>query len=198
MIVLGHVGMTTDLLWYQWAPLLFVFFTYLFIGWRKLLNPKHTLQPLAFLSLGCTCFIGFALFRMGSFSQTEPQKLAEHLHANFDQGQVFMFGDYHAEVVRLENGLFRVWLSSAEQKPIKTTFFRCQLQELNDSKNHPWTPLQEDLTLHYYFFQANPKTKRIKLKIQVPGWTIKNTITFDETPGKRSRPSFCKPPAQYQ
>lgn len=147
----------------------------------------------------------FLFFAMGwwltrtSFVEvmTEEPSRQEHAHTQIEGGQVAMWGDFHAEVVRVETGEVRVYLSDAYNRPIAARYFEASVANFeNDAANsaedfQTTTPSLDD---KFRFARMDRDQNSVRVKVGTPGWSVTLKFDFDKEGGRRSLPIWCGTP----
>ena len=152
---------------------------------------------------------------------TEESTIKEdHAHTQTEGGQIGMWGDFHAEVVRVESGEIRIFLRDSYNRDIAARFFDADVQplegDLPNTEVETPTPKAiatpqartaqtavDDPTFHstesalneaYRFCRLPRDVNRYRVKISTPGWNTTLKFNFDGTKGKRSLPIWCATP----
>lgn len=139
----------------------------------------------------------------------------EHAHTQEMGGQVAMWGDFHAEVSRIESGEVRVYLSDAYNRPIAARFFEAEItpfQEPAKDSSPLATPTDKPspasdlstapspgtarltkpaLNESYRFARLDQQDKAYRVKVKTPGWSVTLKFVFDGENGRRSLPIWC-------
>jgi hypothetical protein len=147
----------------------------------------------------------------------------DHAHTQTEGGQIAMWGDFHAEVVRIESGELRVFLRDSYNRDIAARFFDVGVQPLapeqtlNDDEtptpgatatptvasSEPasrgpeeelFRPTKPALNDAYRFCRLSRDVKLYRIKVSTPGWSATLKFDFDGTRGKRSLPIWCATP----
>ena len=147
--------------------------------------------------------------------------MPDHGHTQERGGQVAMWGDFHAEVARIESGEVRVYLTDSYNRPIAARFFDAQVTPYDPvpQPDRPAeatavataTPLNEDtsrpspaeskprptlpaLNDSYRFARMERDDKAYRVKVSTPGWSVTLKFQFDGENGRRSLPIWCGTP----
>ncbi|HIB68683.1 MAG TPA: hypothetical protein EYO33_27230 [Phycisphaerales bacterium] len=150
----------------------------------------------------------------------ESQETEDHAHTQTEGGQIAMWGDFHAEVVRVESGEVRIYLSDSYNRDIAARFFDAEIVPLpktDSSDPSPSTgatatpvpaeptsvtpsPSQESFKTEaslndtYRFARIDRQFDAYKVKVSTPGWTSSLRFDFDGSKGRRSLPIWCAAP----
>lgn len=63
---------------------------------------------------------------------TTETPMPDHRHAQERGGQIAMWGDFHAEVARIQSGEVRVYLTDSYNRPIAARFFEAEVTPIDD------------------------------------------------------------------
>jgi hypothetical protein len=146
----------------------------------------------------------------------------EHAHTQERGGQVAMWGDFHAEVARIESGEVRVYLTDSYNRPIAARFFQAEVTPIPADSTGVTDPVaratatpnvaepraagpavagarQAKVTVpalddSYRFARLDRSDKAYRVKITTPGWSVTLKFEFDETSRRRSLPIWCGTP----
>lgn len=127
----------------------------------------------------------------------EPSMKEDHAHAQMAGGQVAMWGDFHAEVSRIESGEVRIYLRDSYNRDISAQFFDAKVLPLELGANPTLEEEGEYLATEpalngaYRFLRAPTQYQEYKIKVVTPGWTSSLRFAFDGTKGKSSLPIWC-------
>lgn len=127
----------------------------------------------------------------------EPSMKEDHAHAQIAGGQVAMWGDFHAEVARIESGEVRIYLRDSYNRDIGSKFFDAKVLPLPlgatpaPEEEGEYLSTEESLDGAYRFLRAPREYQEYKIKIVTPGWTSSLRFAFDGTKGKSSLPIWC-------
>lgn len=127
---------------------------------------------------------------------TKPVDIREHAHFMGHGGQVAMWGDYHAELARVESGEYRLWLSDRYRRSIGNKFFSATMFE-RDAKTAALGqgyPMDAGLDGEYRLAFLPRDKKSVQIQMKYPAGTIKLNFVFDETRGKRTMKGWCGTP----
>lgn len=147
---------------------------------------------------------------------TDEGPKEEHAHTQERGGQVAMWGDFHAEVARIESGEVRVYLTDSYNRPIAARFFEAQIEPLPESQstvpaeqglasltqpNLPPTPPSTGsiatvpaLNDTYRFARLDRQWRNYRVRVSTPGWNVTLKFAFSEDQGRRSLPIWCGTP----
>ena len=136
----------------------------------------------------------------------------DHAHTQTEGGQIAMWADFHAEVVRVESGELRIYLRDSYNRDIAARFFDVEVQPLQSAETTPaasetpdpkaakaaseteFLPSQPALNDAYRFVRISRDFKEYRVKVSTPGWSTQLRFNFDGTRGKRSLPIWCAAP----
>lgn len=131
----------------------------------------------------------------------EPKNREDHAHTQSEGGQVAMWGDFHAEVVRVESGELRIYLRDSYNRDIAARFFDAQVQTLEPEEakkeaapTRPFHPTKAALNDAYRFARMPLEVKSYRVKVTTPGWSTTLRFQFDGARGRRSLPIWCAAP----
>lgn len=147
----------------------------------------------------------------------EKNEKEEHAHTQTEGGQVAMWGDFHAEVVRVESGEVRIYLTDSYNRDIAARFFEAEIEplervdggskspepkatavprtEMSDIKNQPrFLQTKASLNDAYRFARVERSYNLYRIKVSTPGWTASLKFDFDGSKGRRSLPIWCASP----
>lgn len=142
----------------------------------------------AFLVLG----MGWWLTRQSVTEVMTEENAGKHeVHLNSKGGQVAMWGDYHAEVMRLVSGEYRLFLTDAYRRPIGNEHFTAQIAARRPGEPEQFKKMDKALAGGYLFALLGPEDRAIAVKVGTPGWEVRLVFEFDESRGKRSLPLWC-------
>lgn len=134
---------------------------------------------------------------------TEEQRIEEdHAHTQEKGGQVAMWGDFHAEVVRIESGEVRVYLRDAYNRDIAARYFEAEIQPIPEeldpekAKEGEFLPTKPALNDAYRFSRLSRELEEYRVKVTTPGWSTTLKMDFDGGKGRRSLPIWCAPPGR--
>lgn len=150
---------------------------------------------------------------------TEESTVKEdHAHTQTEGGQIAMWADFHAEVVRVESGELRVYLRDSYNREIAARFFEAEVQPLesapqptddvtptpratasprvsgDSASKEGFLSTESALNQAYRFCRLGREVNRYRVKISTPGWTTTLKFDFNGSRGKRSLPIWCAPP----
>ncbi len=128
---------------------------------------------------------------------TEEPTREEHAHTQIEGGQVAMWGDFHAEVVRIESGEVRVFLSDSFNRPIAARFFEASVapfREGEESRPEDFLETAPALNGSYRFALTDREKSSVRVKVGTPGWSVTLKFNFDQQGGRRSLPIWCGTP----
>lgn len=129
---------------------------------------------------------------------TEESALREdHAHTQVEGGQIAMWGDFHAEVVRIESGEVRVFLSDSYNRPIGARFFQASVAPFTDDETNQPEDFVETLPAldgSYRFALSDREKSSVRVKVGTPGWSVTLKFDFDKEGGRRSLPIWCGTP----
>ncbi len=130
---------------------------------------------------------------------TEPTVAEDHRHTQVQGGQIAMWGDFHAEVARIESGEVRIYLSDSFGRPIAARFFDAQVSPSleGDEAANPDKKFQEttpSLDDKFRFALMSKDETGVRVKVKTPGWTVTLKFRFDGENGRRSLPFWCGTP----
>lgn len=130
---------------------------------------------------------------------TEPAVLEDHTHTQVEGGQVTMWGDFHAEVVRVESGEVRIYLRDSFDRPIAARFYDVEIEPLlsDDGNQTDETPVTVEtvsaLNDRFRFARLDKSYENYRIKVSTPGWTTSLRFNFDGSRGRHSLPIWCAP-----
>ena len=153
----------------------------------------------------------------------ESKETEDHAHTQTEGGQIAMWGDFHAEVVRVESGEVRIYLSDSYNRDIAARFFEAEITPLRKAESTDTTPstgatatpipaelsspaeqgapnspraTQTEASLNdtYRFARLDRQYEAYKVKVSTPGWTSSLRFDFDGGKGRRSLPIWCAAP----
>ena len=144
--------------------------------------------------------MGWWLTRSSMVALTaEPTVSEDHRHTQVKGGQIAMWGDFHAEVARIESGEVRIYLSDSYGRPIAARFFDAQVSA-SPANDEPTTPEKEfhettpSLDDKFRFALMSKEETGVRVRVETPGWTVTLKFRFDEENGRRSLPIWCGTP----
>lgn len=126
--------------------------------------------------------------------------IADHAHVQERGGQVAMWGDFHAEVARIESGEVRVYLTDSYNRPISARFFEAEVAPVKAGTGANSEPTAEPkptisaLDDSYRFALLGQEARAYRVKVSTPGWSVKLKFEFDNERGRRSLPLWCGTP----
>lgn len=104
----------------------------------------------------------------------------EHAHVQERGGQVAMWGDFHAEVARIESGEVRVFLTDSYNRPIAARFFNAEI-----------TPVPADVEAALEGSRSVPESKPSAMATATPGdgptptgWSPQTSDKFKDFDGE--------------
>lgn len=143
----------------------------------------------------------------------EPAIKEDHAHAQNEGGQVAMWADFHAEVVRVESGEVRIFLRDSYNRDIAARFFQAEVQGIASSPDSSPSPqpratatpkatpslgtesdyveMEAALNDSYRFARMPLEFDSYRVKVHTPGWSSTLKFIFDGSHGKRSLPIWC-------
>ena len=121
----------------------------------------------------------------------EPTVKEDHAHTQEVGGQVAMWADFHAEVVRVESGEVRIYLRDSYNRDIAARFFEAEVSPLVEGESDEFTPTQSSLNDSYRFVRLPTDKKNYRVRVSTPGWTTTLKFEFDGNNGRRSLPIWC-------
>ena len=121
----------------------------------------------------------------------EPVVKEEHAHTQEVGGQVAMWADFHAEVVRIESGEVRIYLRDSYNRDIAARFFESEVSPFTEEAEDDFQSTEPSLNDSYRFIRLATEDKRYRIKVSTPGWTTTLKFEFDENNGRRSLPIWC-------
>lgn len=142
----------------------------------------------------------------------EPRVKEDHAHTQVEGGQLAMWADFHAEVVRVESGEVRIYLRDSYNRDIAARFYDAQVQvlELDGTESQsdspqdrppaptedesPFLPTQSALNEVYRFARLPVEKKAYRVRVNTPGWSTTLRFRFDGEKGRRSLPIWCATP----
>lgn len=153
-------------------------------------------DPVGWLGLGVLLVLalGWWLTRASLVEvMTEEPSAAEHLHQSAEGGQIAMWADFHAEVVRIETGEIRVFLTDAYSRPIAARYFDAEVQSVGPQgpQSEPFLQTTPSLDGSHRFVRANRDQTTTRVKVSTPGWNVTLKFDFDGESGRRSLPIWC-------
>ena len=132
---------------------------------------------------------------------TEETRMSEeHAHTQTEGGQVAMWADFHAEVVRVESGEIRIYLRDSYNRDIDARYFEAEIvplekDTLQDSEaEQAFVVASASLNDAYRFARLPREFTTYRLRISTPGWSTTLKFDFDGTQGRRSLPIWCATP----
>ena len=163
---------------------------------------SHSNDAIGWLLLGLTLVlaVGWWLVRTSlvEVNTKESLRAEEHAHGQSEGGQVAMWGDFHAEVVRVESGELRIYLRDSYNRDISSKFFQATVQVINvESRedNEEYEKTSEALNGSFRFIRLPLTARHYRVKVSTSGWSSRLKFSFDESQGKRSLPTWCSSPA---
>ena len=108
---------------------------------------------------------------------TAETPMPNHAHAQERGGQIAMWGDFHAEVARIQSGEVRVYLTDSYNRPIAARFFEAEITPVSDKMDaalqgsRSVVPSQPDGVA----VPVAASTPAADSPIKVTGWTPKNS-----------------------
>ena len=116
-----------------------------------------------------------------------------HAHAQENGGQIAMWGDFHAEVARIQSGEVRVYLTDSYNRPIAARFFEAEITPIQDKteKSGKAKETIPGLNDDYRFALMGEEWKAYRVKVKTPGWSVNLKFAFDGLSGRRSLPIWC-------
>ena len=123
----------------------------------------------------------------------EPVQKEEHAHTQEVGGQVAMWADFHAEVVRIESGEVRIYLRDSYNRDIASRFFDAEVATVTEESDDDFQETQSSLNESYRFARPNPEYKDYRVRVSTPGWNTTLKFSFDGSKGRRSLPIWCAP-----
>lgn len=121
----------------------------------------------------------------------EPALKEDHAHAQEQGGQVAMWADFHAEVVRVESGEVRVFLRDSYNRDIAARFFDSEVAPVTEQTDDDFQPTQTSLNDSYRFIRLDTGYNSYRVRVSTPGWSTTLKFEFDESRGRRSLPIWC-------
>ena len=158
------------------------------------LAPKQ--EPVGWLGFGVLLVLalGWWLTRASLVEvMTDEPTATEHEHQSIEGGQIAMWADFHAEVVRIESGEVRVFLTDSYSRPIAARYFDSEVQSIgkaSDSKA-PFIKTFPSLDGSHRFAKADRTQTGVRVKVSTPGWNVTLKFDFDGATGRRSLPIWC-------
>lgn len=133
---------------------------------------------------------------------TEETRMSEeHAHTQTEGGQVAMWADFHAEVVRVESGELRVYLRDSYNRDIDARYFEAEVAALTQDAAQDEQVEEESIATTaalndaYRFARLPRESTSYRLEISTPGWSTNLKFDFDGTQGRRSLPIWCASPS---
>ncbi len=121
-----------------------------------------------------------------------PPKDPLHSHHIDHGGQVAMWGDYHAELVRQPSGTYQFWLSDAYRRAIGAGHYDAFIRPRNTL-----SPVELEASLDGTFRQAtlDRGVKRVDVEVRLSGFKdpIKLLYAFDGSQKRGLMGGFCGP-----
>mgnify|MGYP000465818147 CR=1 FL=1 len=121
----------------------------------------------------------------------EPVLKEDHAHTQEVGGQVAMWADFHAEVVRVESGEVRIYLRDSYNRDIAARFFEAEVSPFSEGAEDDFQSTEPSLKDSYRFVRLSTEQKQYRIKVSTPGWTTTLRFEFDENNGRRSLPIWC-------
>lgn len=121
-----------------------------------------------------------------------PPKDPLHSHHIDHGGQVAMWGDYHAELVRQPSGAYQFWLSDAYRRAIGAEHYTASIQPRNQANP---TPLEASLDGSFRQATLERNVKRVDVEVTLSGFKepIKLLYAFDGSQKRGAMAGFCGP-----
>lgn len=148
------------------------------------------------ISLGLLLLMGAWITRQSVVEAVSPPAiLTDHQHAVYHGGVLSMWGDYHAELARVESGEFRMWLTDNYRRPISSEFFSGTIRPRNAKTGvcdeSAALELDDALDSTYRFAVLDRKCKSVEVRLTYPGGTITLDYQFDQPGWKRTMKDWC-------
>lgn len=162
-------------------------------------TPPARQELVGWLALGLVLILGLGWWLARSslieVMTEEDKEKEDHAHTQTMGGQVAMWGDFHAEVARIESGEVRIYLRDSYNRDIASRYFDAEVKSVQDQDTdrpeETFQPTQAALNESYRFVRLGRDAVHYKIKVSTPGWTASLKFDFDGTRGRRSLPLSC-------
>jgi hypothetical protein len=121
----------------------------------------------------------------------EPRQKEDHAHSQEVGGQVAMWADFHAEVVRVESGEVRIYLRDSYNRDISSRFFDVEVAPVTEFADDNFLKTQSSLNEAYRFVRLEADYMKYRVRVSTPGWNTTLKFEFNGDKGRRSLPIWC-------
>jgi hypothetical protein len=115
----------------------------------------------------------------------------DHAHSQEVGGQVAMWADFHAEVLRIESGEVRVYLRDSYNRDIASRYFEAEVAPVTELADDDFQDTISSLNEAYRFIRLDTEYKTYRVRVTTPGWNTTLKFEFDGSKGRRSLPIWC-------